>query len=35
VDQAKDGAVPPVAVWLGNVLVVVWGCWLLRRVIRT
>ncbi len=34
VDQAKRGAVPPVAVWLGNVLVVLWGWWLLRRVIR-
>jgi lipopolysaccharide export system permease protein len=34
VDQAKRGAVPPIAVWLGNVLIVLWGCWLLRRVIR-
>jgi len=35
VDQAKDGAVPPAAVWLGNLLVALWGWWLLRRVIRT
>jgi lipopolysaccharide export system permease protein len=34
VDQAKRGAVPPAAVWFGNVLIVLWGCWLLRRVIR-
>ncbi len=34
VDQAKRGAVPPAAVWLGNVLIVLWGWWLLRRVIR-
>ncbi len=34
VDQAKRGAVPPAAVWLGNILIVLWGWWLLRRVIR-
>jgi len=34
VDQAKRGVVPPVAVWLGNVLVVLWGWWLLRQVVR-
>jgi len=34
VDQAKRGAIPPVAVWLGNVLIVLWGWWLLRRVVR-
>lgn len=34
VDQAKRGSVPPVAVWLGNVLIVLWGWWLLRQVIR-
>ena len=27
--------VPPVAVWAGNVLVTLWGMWLMRRVIRT
>ena len=34
VDQAKRGAVPPAAVWLGNLLVVLWGWWLMRRVVR-
>lgn len=34
VDQAKDGAFPPPAVWLGNVVLAIWGVWLLRRVIR-
>jgi lipopolysaccharide export system permease protein len=34
VDQAKRGAVPPVAVWTGNLLIALWGWWLLRRVIR-
>ena len=34
VDQAKRGAVPPIAVWLGNLLIVFWGWWLLRRVVR-
>jgi lipopolysaccharide export system permease protein len=35
VDQAKRGAVPPVAVWTGNLLMAAWGWWLLRRVVRT
>lgn len=34
VDQAKDGAMPPPAVWLGNLVLAMWGVWLLRRVIR-
>jgi lipopolysaccharide export system permease protein len=34
VDQAKDGAFPPPAVWLGNVVLALWGVWLMRRVIR-
>jgi len=34
VDEAKRGVVPPVAVWLGNLLISLWGMWLLRRVIR-
>jgi lipopolysaccharide export system permease protein len=34
VDQAKRGSVPPVAVWFGNLLIVLWGWWLLRRVVR-
>jgi lipopolysaccharide export system permease protein len=35
VSQAKSGSVPPVAVWMGNLLVCLWGAWLLRRVVRT
>jgi lipopolysaccharide export system permease protein len=34
VDRAKAGAIPPYAVWLANVILVAWGLWLLRRVIR-
>jgi lipopolysaccharide export system permease protein len=34
VDQAKRGSVPPVAVWFGNLLIVLWGWWLLRQVVR-
>lgn len=32
VDHAKDGDVPPVAVWLGNAVLAVWGLWMMRRV---
>ena len=34
VDVAKNGTVPPYAVWTGNVLLVCWGTYLLRKVIR-
>ena len=34
VDGSKRGALPPCSVWLGNVILVVWGAWLLRRVVR-
>ncbi len=34
VDQAKRGAVPPIAVWTGNLLIALWGWYLLRRVVR-
>jgi lipopolysaccharide export system permease protein len=34
VDQAKDGAMPPQSVWLGNILLSLAGLWLLRRVNR-
>jgi len=34
VDGAKSGTIPPCGVWAGNVLLVCWGTWLLRRVIR-
>jgi len=34
VDQAKDGALPPYSVWLGNLILGLWGIWLMRRVVR-
>ena len=34
VDQAKDGRVPPATVWLGNIVLGVWGAWMMRRVVR-
>jgi lipopolysaccharide export system permease protein len=34
VDHAKDGSLPPQIVWLGNIVLALWGLWLLRRVIR-
>ncbi|MCA9237888.1 MAG: LptF/LptG family permease [Planctomycetales bacterium] len=34
VDKAKDGGFPPEAVWLGNIVLAIWGVWLMRRVIR-
>ncbi len=34
VDAAKNGTVPPVAVWLGNVILFCCGAYLLRKVIR-
>ncbi len=34
VDLAKRGDLPPFSVWLGNVMLVAWGSWLLRRVVR-
>ena len=33
-DLAKDGVLPPQAVWLGNLVLALWGVWLLRRVVR-
>lgn len=33
-DRAKDGALPPPAVWLGNIVLAGWGVWLMRRVVR-
>jgi lipopolysaccharide export system permease protein len=33
-DKAKGGALPPQAVWLGNIVLALWGAWLMRRVIR-
>jgi len=34
INGAKNGTVPPISVWAGNVLLLVWGVWLLRRVVR-
>lgn len=34
VDGAKNGTIPPQSVWVGNVLLVVWGVWMLRKVLR-
>lgn len=34
VDKAKSGDFPPQAVWLGNIVLALWGTWLMRRVIR-
>ncbi len=34
VEQAKEGSIPPQAVWLGNFVLAAWGVWLLRRVVR-
>jgi len=34
IDGAKNGTIPPVAVWAGNALLAAWGIWLLRKVMR-
>jgi len=34
IDGSKSGSIPPQAVWTGNLLLLGWGTWLLRRVIR-
>jgi lipopolysaccharide export system permease protein len=34
VDGAKDGRLPPIAVWAGNLLIAMWGWWLLRGAVR-
>ncbi len=34
VDGAKNGTIPPYAVWTGNLLLAAWGLLLLRKVIR-
>ena len=33
-DMAKDGSLPPQAVWLGNIVLALCGVWLMRRVVR-
>jgi lipopolysaccharide export system permease protein len=34
IDGAKDGRLPPWSVWAGNILLLLWGLYLLRRVVR-
>jgi lipopolysaccharide export system permease protein len=34
IDASKNGTIPPVALWSGNLLLLCWGTWLLRRVVR-
>ncbi|MCX7425794.1 MAG: LptF/LptG family permease [Planctomycetia bacterium] len=34
IDGAKDGRLPPWSVWAGNILLLLWGAYLLRRVLR-
>ncbi|MBU6221679.1 MAG: LptF/LptG family permease [Planctomycetes bacterium] len=34
ISRVKAGVLPPSAVWMGNVLITLWGLWLLRRVVR-
>lgn len=33
-DRGKDGAIPPYSVWMGNLVMLFAGVWILRRVIR-
>ena len=33
-DQVKNGNLPTIFVWAGNAMLLLWGVWLLRRVIR-
>lgn len=34
IDGAKNGTIPPYTVWTGNLILLVWGAYLLRKVIR-
>ncbi len=34
IDGAKNGTIPPYSVWAGNLLLLAWGTWLLKRVVR-
>jgi lipopolysaccharide export system permease protein len=34
VSRVKSGSLPAPAVWMGNILVMLWGAWLLRSVVR-
>ena len=33
-DRSKAGAIPPMTVWVANLILVLWGLWLLRKVMR-
>ena len=34
IDGAKNGTIPPFSVWAGNLILLIWGGYLLRKVIR-
>ena len=34
IDGAKNGTIPPFSVWAGNLVLIIWGGYLLRKVIR-
>jgi len=34
IDGSKSGTLPPISVWVGNVVLLAAGAWLLRRVLR-
>jgi lipopolysaccharide export system permease protein len=34
IDGAKNGTIPPISVWAGNVVLLAAGAWLLRKVLR-
>ena len=34
INGAKNGTIPPISVWAGNLLLAAWGAWLLRKVMR-
>ena len=34
IDFSKAGTFPPQSLWLGNILLLLWGVWLVRRVLR-
>ncbi len=34
INSAKAGTLPPASVWVGNLALLLWGAWLIRRVLR-
>jgi lipopolysaccharide export system permease protein len=34
INGAKNGTIPPISVWAGNLLLAAWGAWVLRKVLR-